>query len=109
MTTLTFWHVAGDVIWRGDGRCAPIHDQNIQGLLDIFDCEMRAASAANKTESACHFGELFVQLSKARDERNLWRFATSAPPVDPFQTAGRVVAHIVTGLNVTHASKGSKA
>lgn len=70
---LTFWHVAGDIIWRGDGRPTPISEADAVYLRELFSDEARAAYRAGAFGASAKAANLWMQLTKALDALALWR------------------------------------
>lgn len=78
---LTFWHVAGDIIWRGDGRCVPIEERQAEALREQYSTEARAAYLAGDREASAFATRLWLQLTEALDALALYRrvLRTGAP------------------------------
>lgn len=74
---LTFWHVAGDIIWRGTGRPLPINAQNVEPLLDLLQSEHDAAMRSGDRLPARRARRLFLELTDAVRARGLWRRAVT--------------------------------
>jgi hypothetical protein len=75
---LAFWHVAGDIIWRGDGRPTPITERTAREMRDLFAEETAANFHAERQEAAVVSAGLWLQLTKALDALDGWRRAVTA-------------------------------
>lgn len=82
---LTFWHVAGDIIWRGNGRPVPIDVRQAHGLRAIYRDETRAAYRSGDLETAAKAAGLWVELGRALDALATYRRLFAAP--DPWAQA----------------------
>lgn len=77
MSALTFWHVAGDIIWRGDERPQPIEAEQVRGLMAIYRDEVKAAHLAGEHDLADRAQALLQQLHDANAGLGQWQRATS--------------------------------
>lgn len=77
MSALTFWHVAGDIIWRGDERPQPIEAEQVRGLMAIYRDEVKAAHLAGEHDVADRAQALLQQLYDASGALKMWRQAVS--------------------------------
>lgn len=69
---LTFWHVGGDIIWRGDGRCAAIERSQAETLRDIYVDECKAGWAARNRKASYLAAKLWTELTHAMDAQDTW-------------------------------------
>jgi len=76
---LTFWHVAGDILWRGSPIvCLPITVHDADALRDLYACEVEAARLA-RDDAAEHVAvTLWLQLTEALTARDAWARAARA-------------------------------
>lgn len=68
---LTFWHVAGDILYLGTKR--PITREQAEGLRDIYADEAAAAAEAEDRRAAKHASKLWCQLTDALDSLDMYR------------------------------------
>ena len=94
---LTFWHVAGDLIWRGDARCVPILEAQAQALRDLYEDEARAAYVARDMKAARHAANLWTELGNALDALDTWRRVVGRT-IQPMQPAAVPIAMVIEVL-----------
>lgn len=69
---LTFWHVAGDIIWRGDHPKA-INRQQADALRELYSDEARAAYRAGDMAASRAAAKLWIQITCATYGQDTWR------------------------------------
>jgi hypothetical protein len=79
---LTFWHVAGDVIYRADGRPMAISEDMALSLRATYRDECRAAYNARDFAEAAKTARLWCELGSALDALDMWRRVIGGPPVN---------------------------
>jgi hypothetical protein len=70
---LVFFHVGGDVIWRGDGRCTPIARAQAEALRELYGDEADAAYCCGDRRAAKLAGKLYLQITHAMDAQDAWK------------------------------------
>lgn len=97
---LTFWHCAGDIIWRADRRPAPIDAAMASSLRDLYAEEARAAFIARDLRAAKAAASLYRELTDALDALDRWRRIVGAAPRAPwpFVSVGEAVGRVIDGL-----------
>lgn len=69
----TYWHVAGDILRRrAPAVCSPITLPDAEALRDLYACEVKAARLAGDDAAETAAVELWLQLTEAVTERDLW-------------------------------------
>jgi hypothetical protein len=91
---LTFWHVGGDIIWRGPDGCEPISRLQAEMLREEFSQLARAFYRAGAMETSVRFATLWLELTRALDAQDTWRRVVESEPLRPI---GGVVADIIDG------------
>lgn len=94
---LTFWHCAGDIIWRGDGRWAAVTEFQARSLRDEFKTACRAAYNAGDFAPAAKAARLWMELGNALDALATWKRVVGRD-LAPFETAAHSVGEIIEGL-----------
>lgn len=100
---LTFWHVAGDIIWRGGTRCTPITEEMARDLRDFFEEQARAAFLARDITAAKRAANHWTELGNALDALTEWRRIVGRT-VAPLAPAGSAVADVVEAFARRRAS-----
>lgn len=103
---LTFWHVAGDIIWNGGARCIAIEAEQARALRDTYEDEASAAFLARDMAAARVAAGLWAQLGAALDALDTWRRVVGCGPVPvaDFLTAGDAVAQVIERLSTGERS-----
>lgn len=70
---LVFWHVGGEIVWRGDGRCTPIDARQAEALRELYGDEADAAYCAGDRQASRCAAKLWVQLTHALDKHEQWK------------------------------------
>lgn len=77
---LTFFHCAGDLIWRG-ARCTPIERQQAEALREIYADECKAGWLAPGRKASHHAANLWTELTLAMDAQDEWFRMVGRKPV----------------------------
>ena len=94
---LTFWHVAGDIIWRANGRPMAIHEIVALGLRETFEDAARAGWRARDIKAARRAAALYVELTNALDALAQWKLVVGrslAPMESVAEPLERVLADL---------------
>lgn len=89
---LTFWHVGGDILYRGLGThgaplCQPIDRQMADSLRDLYQDDVRACWEAGDVKSAQHAVQLWIQLTNAMDAQATWFRVVGREPIQTSRKA----------------------
>lgn len=72
---LTYWHVAGDIIWRGEGKPQPIPADEARDARERLSQQARLAFRRGDRETSKACAALWLELTKALDALDLYQRA----------------------------------